>query len=115
MTCDNSDIEGLAANDSSGMGDHISIQKRSFARGHRDGAVRYFDGAHLSKKSPPARVVSSFIRGEQDRLRGPANSSAHDALGAATTLAHDKETRERSWLCLSTPATGLDFPDFRAL
>ena len=37
-------------------------QKNSFARGHRRGAVRYFDGAHLSKKSPPgAGGVLPFI------------------------------------------------------
>jgi hypothetical protein len=92
LTCDNSDIEDLAANDSSGMGDHISIQKRSFARGHRDGAVRYFDGAHLSKKSPPARVVSSFIRGEQDRLRVQPTAALMMPCGSHDPC-HDKETR----------------------
>jgi hypothetical protein len=30
-------------------------QKRSFARGHRDGAVRYLGGAHLFKRSRPWR------------------------------------------------------------
>src|SRR5258707_388602 len=61
-------------------------QKRSFARGHRDGAVQYFGGAHSFKEvASGRRVVSFFIRLEQV-TSGPTNRSAHDAPSPATTL-----------------------------
>lgn len=110
---DNSDIVGLATNDSSGMGDHISIQTRSFARGHQDGAVRYLM-VPIFQRSRLRRGSSLPLFAESKTTSKPANRSAHDGLEGSHDPCHDKETRERSWLCLSTPASGPEFPALRA-
>jgi hypothetical protein len=70
-------------------GRHIIYQ--SFTRGHRDGAVRYVAGAHLSKKSPPARTrVWSFftVFAKTDaQLDAAANRNAHNSPRATMLIA----------------------------
>ncbi len=54
LTCRNRcDIEELAVNKSRDAMIIYHNTRRLFARGHRGGAVRDIEGAHLSKKSPP--------------------------------------------------------------
>ena len=62
-----------------GEGDHIPIPKRSCARGHQDGAVRYFEGVHLSKKSPPEEGGVLLYSFRPSPTPSSTNSSAHDA------------------------------------
>ena len=71
-------------------------QKRSLARGHRDGAVRYFEGAHLSKKSPPdggwcpsllAHLPTGRLRTPRGRgQRRPSPPSALEAIKSSSAI-----------------------------